>query len=51
MVIFGNLARITSLPVGFLLHVYFFKKTCPNLDFPLEYQIQLLLTYIPIIHK
>ena len=44
---FGNFARIASLCVGFLLgtlHGYYFHSDFwPNLNFPLEHQIKLVL--------
>ena len=48
MIIFVNFARIASICVGFdlgTLHGYFFHQHFwPNLNFPLEYQIKLVLT-------
>ena len=45
---FVNFARIPSVCVGFhlgTLHGYFFHEDFwPNLNFPLEYQIKLVLT-------
>ena len=47
MVSFVNFARIASLGVGFhlgTLHGYFFYQDFwPNLNFPLEYQVKLVL--------
>ena len=47
MISFVNFARITSICVGFhlgTLHGYFFhQEFWPNLNFPLEYQIKLVL--------
>ena len=47
MVSFVNFARIESICVGFhlgTLHGYFFHQDFwPNLNFPLEYQIKLVL--------
>ena len=47
MVSFGNFAKIASLFVGFdfgTLHGYFFHQDFwPNLNFPLECQIKLVL--------
>ena len=47
MVSFVNFARIASICVGFhlgTLHGYFFPQDfCPNLNFPLECQIKLVL--------
>ena len=47
IVSFGNFARIASLCVGFLLgtlHGYYFHSDFwPNLNFPLEHQIKLVL--------
>ena len=47
MVSFVNFARIASIYVGFhlgTLHGYFFHQDFwPNLNFPLEYQIKLVL--------
>ena len=49
MISFVNFARIASICVGFdlgTLHGYFFHQDFwPNLNFPLEYQIKLLLTF------
>ena len=48
MISFVNFARIGSICVGFdlgTLHDYFFHQDVwPNLNFPLEYQIKLVLT-------
>ena len=48
MVSFGNFARIVSTCVGFhlgTLQGYFFHQDFwPNLNFPLEYQIKLVLS-------
>ena len=48
MIRFVNFARIGSICVGFdlgTLHGYFFQQDFwPNLNFPLEYQIKLVLT-------
>ena len=50
MVSFVSFARIASICVGFhlgTLHGYFFHQDFwPNLNFPLEYQIKLVLTLI-----
>ena len=51
MISFVNFARIASICVGFdlgTLHGYFFHQDFwPNLNFPLEYQIKLvLITYL-----
>ena len=47
MISFVNFARIASICVGFdlgTLHGYFFHEDFwPNLNFPLEYQIKLVL--------
>ena len=47
MISFVNFARIASICVGFdlgTLHGYFFQQDFwPNLNFPLEYQIKLVL--------
>ena len=47
MISFVNFARIASICVGFdlgTLHGYFFHQDFwPNLNFPLEYQIKLVL--------
>ena len=49
MISFVNFARIASICVGFdlgRLHGYFFHKDFwPNLNFPLEYQIKLALSF------
>ena len=49
MVSFVNFVTIASLCVGFhlgTLHGYFFRQDFwPNLNFPLEYQIKLVLTF------
>ena len=51
MISFVNFARIASICVGFdlgTLHGYFFHQDFwPNLNFPLEYQIKLVLTSCP----
>ena len=48
MISFVNFARIASICVGFdlgTLHGYFFHQDFwPNLNFPLEYQIKLVLS-------
>ena len=46
MVSFVNFARIASICVDFhlgTLHCYLFADFWPNLNFPLEYQIKLVL--------
>ena len=52
MVSFVNFARIASICVGFhlgTLHGYFFYLDFwPNLNFPLEYQIKLVLTFYKV---
>ena len=49
MISFVNFARIASICVGFdlgTLHGYFFHQDFwPNLNFPLEYQVKLVLTF------
>ena len=49
MISFVNFARIASIYVGFdlgTLHGYFFPQDFwPNLNFPLEYQIKLVLIF------
>ena len=49
MVSFVNFARVASIFVGFYLgtlHGYFFHKDFwPNMNFPLEYQIKLVLIF------
>ena len=51
MISFVNFARIASICVGFdlfTLHGYFFHQDFwPNLNFPLEYQIKLVLISVP----
>ena len=51
MISFVNFARIASICVGFdlgTLHGYFFHQNFwPNLNFPLEYQIKLVLNVMP----
>ena len=51
MIRFVNFARIASICVGFdlgTLHGYFFDQDFwPNLNFPLEYQIKLVLIAFP----
>ena len=53
MISFVNFARIASICVGFdlgTLDGYFFhQEFWPNLNFPLEYQIKLVLTGIHFI--
>ena len=53
MVSFVNFARIANLYVGFhlgTLHGYFFHQDFwPNLNFPLEYQIKLVLILLSFI--
>ena len=48
MISLVNFARIASICVGFdlgTLHCYFFQQDFwPNLNFPLEYQIKLVLS-------
>ena len=49
MISFVNFARIASICVGFdlgTLHGYFFRQDFwPNLNFPLEYQIKLVVSF------
>ena len=55
MVIFVNLASIASICVGFdlgTLYGYFSHQDFwPNLNFPLEYQIKLVLILCPVAFK
>ena len=50
MISFVNFARIASICVGFdlgtLLGYFFHQDFWPNLNFPLEYQIKLVLIFI-----
>ena len=50
MISFVNFARIASICVGFHLGTlhgqFFYQDYWPNLNFPLEYQIKLVLTVL-----